>query len=112
MLWKAEIAADYFRYVSVVLGALVVVYHLKEILKTMSYPHYVEGYLLDKPMMIAYIVIASMSRLVPNNVLSTMIQLYTVLSVVIAAAYVCAVFNSVATRLGIASMFLVPASCR
>jgi len=112
MLWKADIATDYFRYISVVLGALVVVYHLKEIVKTMAHPHYVEGYLLDKPMMMAYIVIASMSRLVPSGVLSRMIPLYAVLSAVVAAAYVCAVFNSVATRLGIARMFLVPASCR
>lgn len=112
MLWKADITTDYFRYISAVLGSLVVMYHLKEIVKTMSYPHYVEGYLLDKPMMMAYLFIASMSRLVPSGVLSTMIPLYAVLSVVIAAAYVCAVFNSVATRLGIASIFLVPASCR
>jgi len=110
--WEKDVAADNYRCLSVMVGTLVVVYHLKEILKTMAHPNYEEGYLLDKPMMVAYIFIAVFSRLMPPETLSMIIPFFTILAVAIAVAYVCAVFNSVATRCGIARIFLVPESCR
>jgi hypothetical protein len=112
LLWSDEIVDARPRCLSLVLASLVVMYFLNEIITTMAEPYHSHGSLLNKPMLLAYVVFASCSRFIPQDILTVLVPAYALFSVLTAAVFVHCIFTTVQARLGIAAIFRVPAGTK
>jgi phosphatidylglycerophosphate synthase len=107
LLWSNLIVEEYTRYISLVLTSFLVMYMLKEILHAMAHPKYEESYLVDKPLMWVYFIMAASSRFIPVEALPILIPCYAAVMVASAIAWVFGVFGTVQKRLGIVAMFSI-----
>merc|ERR1719367_1780493 len=82
LMWSDEVLDTNARHIGTVIGCLVAMYFLQSIIKTMGSPHYNDGFLIDKPCLVVYILFASCSRLLSAEWLATILPCYSALSVV------------------------------